>query len=304
MERLERIGPVDRITVDGTMHGEELADRLTGYNLIISSVTPFFDQEFFDHKDELLIISRHGIGYNNIDLDAARKHGTVVSIVPPLVERDAVAENAVANLMAVMRMTIPASDAAKNDRWKDRASFAGNSITGKTVGVIGCGNIGSRVAEILKYGFQTRLLVTDPNLDQEWAKKHGAEAVDLETLVSEADIISLNCMLNESSFHILNENMFHKMKPGVYITNTARGDLIDEQAVCRAIETGIVKGLAVDVMHEEPASALHPYFQYENVLVTPHTSAYTIECLRGMGEKCVEDLERIILGQLPDRTVT
>ena len=94
------------------------------------------------------------------------------------------------------------------------------------------------------------------------------------------------------------------MKPGVYITNTARGDLIDEQAVCRAIETGIVKGLAVDVMHEEPASALHPYFQYENVLVTPHTSAYTIECLRGMGEKCVEDLERIILGQLPDRTVT
>lgn len=300
IERLEAIGTVKRITVDGMMHGKELAERLHGYNLIISSVTPFFDEEFFEYKDELLIISRHGIGYNNIDLKAAKKHGTIVSIVPPLVERDAVAENAVANLMAVMRMTVPSSKAAADNRWADRAQFVGNGITGKTVGVIGCGNIGSRVAEILKHGFNTRLLVTDPDLNQEWGGEHGAESVDLETLVSESDIISLNCTLNETSFGILNQKMFNRMKPGVYITNTARGDLIDEEAMCRAIEKGIVKGLAVDVMHEEPASNEHPYFQYENVLVTPHTSAYTIECLRGMGEKCVEDLEKIVAGQMPD----
>ena len=303
MERLQKIGTVERITVDGMMRGKELAERLRGYNLIISSVTPFFDREFFENKDELLIISRHGIGYNNIDLEAAREHNTRVSIVPPLVERDAVAENAVANLMAVMRMTVPAVKAASENRWKDRASFVGNGITGKTVGVIGCGNIGSRVAEILKHGFNTRLLVTDPNLDLEWAREHGAEQVDLETLVSEADIISLNCTLNETSFHILNQQMFEKMKPGVYITNTARGDLIDEEAACKAIENGIIKGMAVDVMHEEPASNTHPYFRYDNVLVTPHTSAYTIECLQGMGEKCVEDLEKIIVGQKPECTV-
>ena len=303
MERLQKIGTVERITVDGMMRGKELAERLRGYNLIISSVTPFFDREFFEDKDELLIISRHGIGYNNIDLEAAREHNTTVSIVPPLVERDAVAENAVANLMAVMRMTVPAVKAASENRWKDRASFVGNGITGKTVGVIGCGNIGSRVAEILKHGFNTRLLVTDPNLDLEWAREHGAEQVDLETLVSEADIISLNCTLNETSFHILNQQMFEKMKPGVYITNTARGDLIDEEAACKAIENGIIKGMAVDVMHEEPASNTHPYFRYDNVLVTPHTSAYTIECLQGMGEKCVEDLEKIIVGQKPECTV-
>ena len=303
MERLQKIGTVERITVDGMMRGKELAERLRGYNLIISSVTPFFDREFFENKDELLIISRHGIGYNNIDLEAAREHNTTVSIVPPLVERDAVAENAVANLMAVMRMTVPAVKAASENRWKDRASFVGNGITGKTVGVIGCGNIGSRVAEILKHGFNTRLLVTDPNLDLEWAREHGAEQVDLETLVSEADIISLNCTLNDTSFHILNQQMFEKMKPGVYITNTARGDLIDEEAACKAIENGIIKGMAVDVMHEEPASNTHPYFRYDNVLVTQHTSAYTIEGLQGMGEKCVEDLEKIIVGQKPECTV-
>ena len=304
IKRLEKIGSVEKITVDGMMHGKELADRLQGYNLIISSVTPFFDREFFENKDELLIISRHGIGYNNIDVEAAKEHNTEVAIVPPLVERDAVAENAVANLMAVMRMTVKANKAAADNCWARRADIVGNGITGKTVGVIGCGNIGSRVAEILKHGFNTRLLVCDPAVDPVWAAEHDIVSVDLDTLISQADIISLNCALNETSMHILDKQAFGKMKRGVYITNTARGDLIEEKAICEAIEEGIVKGFATDVMHEEPAENTHPYFQYDNVLVTPHTSAYTIECLQGMGEKCVDDLEKVVAGQKPDCTVT
>ena len=304
IKRLEKIGSVEKITVDGMMHGKELADRLQGYNLIISSVTPFFDREYFENKDELLIISRHGIGYNNIDVEAAKEHNTEVAIVPPLVERDAVAENAVANLMAVMRMTVKANKAAADNCWARRADIVGNGITGKTVGVIGCGNIGSRVAEILKHGFNTRLLVCDPAVDPVWAAEHDIVSVDLDTLISQADIISLNCALNETSMHILDKQAFGKMKRGVYITNTARGDLIEEKAICEAIEEGIVKGFATDVMHEEPAENTHPYFQYDNVLVTPHTSAYTIECLQGMGEKCVDDLEKVVAGQKPDCTVT
>ena len=304
MERLEKIGEVTRITVDGMMHGKELAEVLHGYNLIIASVTPFFDEEFFRHKDELLLISRHGIGYNNVDLKAAKQHGTIVSIVPPLVERDAVAENAVANLMAVMRMSVQANQASHEDRWKDRAQFVGNGITGKTIGVIGCGNIGSRVAEILKHGFNTRLLVCDPKLDIAWANRHEMVHVDLDTLVRESDIISLNCTLNETSFHILNESTYKKMKKGIYITNTARGDLLDEEATCKALDSGIIKGLAVDVMHEEPASNTHPYFAYQNVIITPHTSAYTIECLEGMGEKCVADLDNLVNGREVECCVT
>lgn len=296
-ERLEKIGEVERITVDGMMHGRELAETLQGFNIVIASVTPFFDKEFFEHKDELLLISRHGIGYNNVDLEAAKNHGTIVSIVPPLVERDAVAENAVANLMAIMRMSIPADKATHENRWRERAKFVGNGLTGKTIGVIGCGNIGSRVAEILKHGFNSRLLACDPKQNSEWAKLHGIEYVDLDTLVRESEVISLNCTLNETSFHILNAEQFGKMKKGVYITNTARGDLLDEAAVCQALDEGIIKGLAVDVMHDEPASNTHPYFNYENVLITPHTSAYTIECLEGMGEKCVSDVEHLVHGE-------
>ena len=304
LKRLEAIGPVERFTFPNDVDGATLAEALHGYNLIISSVTPFFTKEFFENKDELLLISRHGTGYNNIDLQAAKEKGTIITIVPPLVERDAVAENAVANLMALVRQTVYSSQAAREDRWKDRAQFMGNNLTGKTVGVIGCGNIGSRVAEILKYGFNTRLLVTDPNIDQAWAEKHQAEVVELDELVRNADVISLNASLNETSYQILNKEAFSKMKKGVYITNTARGALIEEDALLEAIDQGIVRGAATDVMISEPAPNTHPYFGNDQILVTPHTSAYTFECLEGMGDKCVTDLERVIAGQTPDSIVS
>ncbi|WP_195854448.1 D-isomer specific 2-hydroxyacid dehydrogenase family protein [Aerococcus tenax] len=304
IEALEKIGPVDSFRFDNDIDGKTLAEKLHGYNLIISSVTPFFTKEFFDNKDELLIISRHGIGYNNIDLEAAKEHGTLVTIVPPLVERDTVAENAVAQLLALVRQTLPAAQAAKDNKWKDRAQFMGHELSGKNIGVIGCGNIGSRVAEILKYGFNGNLYVCDPKVDSEWAEKHGAKVVELDELLVNADIISLNASLDENSYHILNEEAFSKMKKGVYITNTARGALVDEEAVLDAIEKGIVLGLATDVMEEEPADNSHPYFSNDKILVTPHISAYTYECIKGMGDKCVDDIEKVVNGEEPGGIVS
>ncbi|WP_303859822.1 D-isomer specific 2-hydroxyacid dehydrogenase family protein [Alkalibaculum bacchi] len=304
IERLDSIGRVESFTFDNDIDGVTLAKELEGFNIIISSVTPFFTKEFFEHKDELLLISRHGIGYNNIDLDAAKEKKTIVTIVPPLVERDAVAENAVANLMAILRRTIDSSKAATDNRWVERATFMGHNLTGKTVGVIGCGNIGSRVAEILKHGFNTRLLVTDPNVDTQWAEKHGAEIVGLDELLTQADMISLNASLNDTSYQILDKEAFSKMKRGVYITNTARGALIKEEDLLEAIDKGIVCAAATDVMVKEPASNTHPYYSNDRILVTPHTSAYTFECLEGMGEKCVTDVEQIIKGETPDSIVS
>lgn len=304
IERLEAIGPVERFTFDNDIDGVTLAKELEGFNIIISSVIPFFTKEFFEHKDELLLISRHGIGYNNIDLDAAKEKKTIVTIVPPLVERDAVAENAIANLMSILRRTVDSSKAAADNRWAERATFMGHNLTGKTVGVIGCGNIGSRVAEILKHGFNTRLLVTDPNVDNEWAEKHGAEIVELDELLTQADVISLNASLNDTSYQILDKEAFSKVKRGVYITNTARGALIEEEALLEAIDKGIVCAVATDVMVKEPAPNTHPYYSNARILVTPHTSAYTFECLEGMGEKCVTDVERIIKGETPDSVVS
>ena len=303
MERLEKIGEIERFTFAIDTPGKELAEKLQGFDILISSVTPFFTREFFDHKDETILISRHGIGYNNVDIEAATEKGTVVTIVAPLVERDAVAENAVAGLMAVTRQTLPAAKAAKEGRWADRAQFVGNQMTGKTVGVIGFGNIGSRVGEILKHGFNTRLLAYDPNRSKEELESYGAESVSLDELLQQSDMISLNAFIDQSSYHMISDREFGLMKKGVYITNAARGELMDQDAVLRALDNGIIAGYAADVIEGEPVDENHPYFKYDNVLVTPHTSAYTIECLRGMGEKVVSDVERMTNGEKPDNVV-
>ena len=162
MERLKKLGEVKRFTIDSDIDGKTLAEELKGYNMIIASVTPNYSREFFEHKDELKLITRHGIGYNNIDLEAAKEHNTIVSIVPTLVERDAVAENNITNLLNVMRQTSKAYQKVLEDKWEESANFIGNQLSGKVAGVIGVGNVGSRVAEILRYGFRSEVLGYDP----------------------------------------------------------------------------------------------------------------------------------------------
>ncbi|RKS85970.1 lactate dehydrogenase-like 2-hydroxyacid dehydrogenase [Orbus hercynius] len=294
MERLKKIGEVESFVFDNDISGKDLAQALKGFNIIIASVRPFFNKDFFDHKDELLLLSRHGIGFNNVDVVAAKAHGTIVTIVPALVERDAVAENAVTNLLALVRRTVDSQQAVKENQWVKRATFLGMNVTGKAVGVIGCGNIGSRVAEIFKHGFNARLLVVDPNVDLDWAKKHNVEVVELDHLLQHADVISLNASLNETSYHILQQKQFALMKKGVYITNTARAELVNEEALLQALDNGIVAGYATDVMYKEPSFNDNPLVKHDKVLVTPHTSAYAIECLRGMGDKCVSDVENLV----------
>ncbi|WLT06721.1 D-isomer specific 2-hydroxyacid dehydrogenase family protein [Gilliamella apis] len=295
LERLEKIGEVKHFTFENNIPGKELAEALQDFNIVIASVRPFFNKEFFDNKKQpLLLLSRHGIGFNNVDVVAAKEHGTIVTIVPPLVERDAVAENAVTNLLALIRQTVQSQEAVKSNEWKKRASFLGINVTGKVIGIIGCGNIGSRVAEIFKHGFNARLLVVDPNVNVDWANKNNIEIVELDYLLQNADIISLNASLNETSYHILKAPQFSLMKKGVYITNTARAELIDETALINALDNGTVAGHATDVMYVEPSYSDHPLVKHPKVLVTPHTSAYAIECLQGMGEKCVQDVENFV----------
>lgn len=301
MERLESIGTVERIRVAGTAHGAELAQALEGFNVVISSVTPFFDAEFFEHKRDLLLLSRHGIGYNNIDIAAANAAGTTVTTVSPLVERDAVAEGAVAILLDAVRQVSDSHVAANEGRWADRASFVGNGLTGKTLGIIGCGNIGTRVVEILARGYDMKVLACDPVQRDEWAANLGVDFTytDLDTVVSNCDVLTLNADLNHTSLHILNKEALAKMKKGVYVVNNARADLIDQPAMLEALENGTVRALATDVMHDEPPAPDDPYFNHPKVLVCPHISAYTEECLRGMGEKCVGDVERFVAGEPP-----
>lgn len=303
LERLKNIGEVNRLTIDSEIGGKELAEELEGYNIIIASVTPFFTREFFEHKDETQLITRHGIGYNNIDIEAAKEYNTLVSIVPPLIERDAVAENNITNLLAVMRQTVQANKSVLDDKWENRNHFVGHGLSGKKVGVIGIGNIGSRVVEILNYGFRCQVLGYDPYINDLEIEQFGAIPTSLENLLENSDVICLSPSLNDDNYHMLSTDEFAKMKDDVYISNTARGALIDEAAMVQALKDGKVAGFATDVLEVEPGRKDHPYLQFDNVIMTPHTAAYTLECLEGMGETCVTDCENLVQGKKPNRAV-
>ncbi|GAB6118264.1 D-isomer specific 2-hydroxyacid dehydrogenase family protein [Thermoanaerobacter brockii subsp. lactiethylicus] len=303
IERLKALGEVERFELPHDMRGKALAEKLMGYSVIIASVKPYYDREFFEYKDKTLLITRHGIGYDAIDIKSATEKGTLVTKVAGIVEREAVAENAIALLLDVMRRVREASLRVKDGKWQERASFMGYEIKDKVAGIIGIGNIGSRVAEILKYGFGAQVIAYDPNLSEEEIQKRGAQPVFLEELLQTSDIISLNASLNEKNYHMLSHKEFSMMKKNVFIVNTARGELIDTEALIKALKEGKVAGAGLDVVEGEPIDENHPLLAFDNVIITPHTSAYTYECLRGMGDKVVSDVEKVLRGEIPDGVI-
>lgn len=303
IKRLEKLGEVDSFQVDSDIPGKELAELLDDYNIIIASVTPVFGKEFFEYKGETKLITRHGIGYDNIDINAAFENNTVVTIIPALVERNAVAELNVTNLLNVMRRVNIAHTEVLDDNWEKRANFVGRGLTNKTVGVIGVGNTGSKVVEMLSYGFQCEVLGYDPYKTHLELKQFGAKKVELDELLERAEVICLCASLNEENYHMISTEEFSKMKDNIYISNAARGALIDEEAMVEALDSGKIAGFATDVLEEEPGRSSHPYLKFDNVIMTPHTAAYTMECLEEMGNKCVNDCEDISKGILPERAV-
>lgn len=299
LEKLRQHAQVDFIEVDKKARGRELAEKLSGYHFIVASVTPSYDAEFMKHQRDLLLIARHGIGVDNVDVKAATEEGVMVARVPGFKERDAVAELAVALALDVVRRVTYSSQLVRAGRWGDRGKIVGFNVAGKTVGVVGLGNIGSRVAEIFSRGFGARVLAFDPYVKPEDAARYGAQLTDLDTLLRESDIISLHAPLTPETYHIIDEKAFEKMKSGVVIVNTARGELIDTAALIKALESGKVAGAGLDVVEGEPIGSDHPLLKFDNVVVTPHIGANTREGLRGMDESNVDAILRVIRGEPP-----
>lgn len=297
LERLSSLGKVERIKVDKNISGEILAQRLKGFQIIVASVTPQYDRRFFALNEEAVLISRHGIGVNNVDVEAATEAGVLVSRVPGAMERDSMAEHTVTLLLQVAREINLAAQAVKEDKWAERAKFLGMEIKGKKVGIIGLGNIGSRVAEILRAGFGVEVLAYDPYLSPEEIKAKGAKPLDLDSLLREADIITLHASLNANTHHMLGRREFALMKERVILVNTARGELIAGEALVESLEKGKMAGVGMDVVEGEPIGKEHPFLRFSNVVIVPHIGTYTRESLERMGDKVVEDVERLLVNK-------
>jgi D-3-phosphoglycerate dehydrogenase len=219
------------------------------------------------------IISRYGVGVDMIDLDAARDHGITVANVPDFCVEE-VAAHTLGFLLALSRKILPQARLMREGLWKALDTIRPvHRLKGQTLGLVGVGRIGGRVAELVA-PLGMRILGYDVAPP---ANRGAIRFVDLETVVRESDFLSLHCPLIRETRHLMNSALLAMMKPSAYMINVSRGGVVDTEALVEALARGQIAGAAIDVFEEEPLPADHPLRKMENVVLTPHTAAYSEE---------------------------
>src|SRR5277367_3372981 len=265
---------------------DELASIIGDYDgLAIRSATKV-TAKLLERAAKLKVVGRAGIGVDNVDIPAATARGVIV-MNTPFGNSITTAEHAIALMFALARQ-IPSADASTQAGKWEKNRFMGVEITGKTLGIIGCGNIGTNVAA-RGIGLKMRVIAYDPFLSDERAAEIGVEKVELDDLLARADIITLHTPLTAQTKNILSAQNIAKAKKGVRIINCARGGLADEAALRAALDSGHVAGAAFDVFIEEPATA-NPLFGHPNVVATPHLGAATSEAQENVALQVAEQM--------------
>jgi len=248
-------------------------------------------KELLDVATNLKVVGRAGIGVDNVDIRSATARGVVV-MNTPLGNTITTAEHAIAMMFALARQLPEATVSTKAGKW-EKNRFMGVELTAKTLGLIGCGNIGSIVAD-RAVGLRMKVLAYDPYLTEKRALELGVEKADLETILARADFITLHTPLTDSTRNILSREALAKTKKGVRIINCARGGLVDEQALADGIKSGHIAGAALDVFETEPATD-SPLFGLENVVCTPHLGAATAEAQENVALQVAEQMSDFLL---------
>jgi len=248
-------------------------------------------RELLDVASNLKVVGRAGIGVDNIDVKSATARGVVVMNTPQG-NIITTAEHAVAMMFALARQIPEASASTRAGKW-EKNRFLGVELAGKTLGLIGCGNIGSIVAD-RAVGLRMKVAAYDPFLSEKRAVDLGVEKVELDALLARADFITLHTPLTDATRNILSREAMAKTRPGVRIINCARGGLLDEQALADAIRSGQVAGAALDVFETEPATD-NPLFALENVVCTPHLGAATTEAQENVALQVAEQMSDFLL---------
>lgn len=248
-------------------------------------------RELLAAAPNLKVVGRAGIGVDNVDVKSATARGVVVMNTPHG-NTITTAEHAIAMMFALARQIPDASASTKAGRW-EKNRFMGVEVTGKTLGLIGCGNIGSIVAE-RGVGLRMKVIAYDPYLADKRALELGVEKVELDALLARADFISLHVPMTDQTRNILSRAALERAKPGVRIINCARGGLIDETALADLLRTGHVAGAALDVFETEPATE-SPLFNFDNVVCTPHLGAATAEAQENVALQVAEQMSDYLL---------
>ena len=244
----------------------------------------------------LKVVSRHGVGVDNVDVAECTRHGIAVAITEEA-NAQAVSEHAFTSMLAVANKVAPADAHMRQGQWQ-RHRWIGVELHRKVMGIVGLGRIGSRLARHAG-AFDMEVLACDPYIPPARAAAAKAALVDLTGLLGRSDFVSVHVPLTPETRHLIGRAELELMKPGAILVNTARGGIVDEQALCDALSSGHLAGAAVDVFEQEPVPPGHPLLALENLLLTPHVAGQSAESMVRMSVGAADNILRVLRGEQP-----
>jgi len=280
--------------VDGVMPGEALKD----FDALILLV-PKFDRTSIVPASRLTVVARFGVGYDTVDVPACTDAGIALCITPDGVRRPVAVS--IITLMLALAGNLFIKDALTRQAaagYAQRAAHMGMGLVGRTLGSLGIGNIGAELFRLAR-PFGMKFIAHDPYVDRKLAEDLGIELVGFEDLFRRADIVSVNCPLSEETRHIVNAERLALMKPTAYLINTARGPIIDQNALRDVLEARRIAGAGLDVLETEPPAADDPILKLDNVIFSPHALCWTDQCFAGNGAADVKAVLDVMHGREP-----
>ncbi len=271
---------------------EEVLEKVKDADIIVVNMVPI-SADLISQLTRCRLVIRHGAGYDNVDAKALTQRGIPLAYVPDYCV-DEVAEQAIALIFACGRKVVWSrkvlDDSSARGKWDFDPVIPMYRMRGKTIGIIGCGRIGSRVYMNLKH-FGFRFLICDPYLSKERLAELEIETVDHQAVFRNADYITIHTPLNDETHHMVNAETLAMMKPEAYLVNTSRGPMVDEQALADALRERKIAGAAIDVFEKEPPDPTNPLFGLDNIILTPHLSWYSEDSGWSIREKIIQEID-------------
>ncbi len=279
---------------------EATPEQIRGFDMVVT-LKPRWTQRTLVGNDQLLSVHRSGVGYDVVDVPALTDAGVILCITPEAIRRP-VATAIITFILALSMQLLNKDKLTREGRWDERTNFMGDGLVGKTLGSIGVGNIAHEMFLLAK-PFGMKHIAYDPYVTPESVDDVGVRLVDLYTVLAESDFLSINCPLNEETLHLIGEKELAKMKRTAFLINTARGPIVDEAALIKALQVGRIRGAGIDVFKQEPTPADNPLLNMDNVIVTPHCLGWTDEAWEGKWEENLRQISQIIRGEVPESLV-
>ena len=303
LEKLKQSHDVTMWDFDRVMTPQEIMELGRDADAIICLLYDRWTPEMMDEFPNLKIISNYAVGFDNIDLEAATQKGIVVTNTPSDEVNESVAEFTWALLLSISRRMVEAGEFAKKGLYRgwEPEIFLGHDVRGKTLGIIGLGRIGGMVAKRAQ-GFGMKVLYYEREQHPDREKELGVEYKALDELLGASDYVTIHVPYTPETKHLINEEKLKKVKRGAFLINTARGGIIDEHALVKALQDGQLAGAALDVHEREPQ--MNPeLMQMENVILTPHVASASVEVREKMTEQAVDAVIKTLNGEQPETIV-